>query len=91
MAKRSTEKYKVYLSEQLSKDSYNVYFKIDKKYPVQNYKWLRVYRSSSVLSTVLEGYQKGQDLEVTIGYPYKELYGKPTATIKTAKIIWQPT
>jgi hypothetical protein len=91
MAKRSSKKYRTYLSEQLTKDSYNVYFKIDEKYPVNNYEWLRVYRGSTILSTVSDAYQKGQQLEVTIGSPYKELDKKPTATIKTAKIIWQPT
>ncbi len=91
MTDKSDKRYRTYLSEQLSNDNYNVYFKIDDHYPVEQYKWLRVYRGSSILSTVSEAFQKGQHLDVTIGYPYKELDGKPTATVKSAVIIWQPT
>ncbi len=91
MAEVKTERYRTYFTDVLEHDSYHVYFKVDRDYPVGDYEYLTAYRGDSVYYLAQGAFQTGRFVELTIGGPYRELDGKAAATIKSAEVVWQPS
>ncbi|MCK4478765.1 hypothetical protein KAU88_09630 [Candidatus Bathyarchaeota archaeon] len=84
---RNEGPYETFVAERLTK-ARSHYFRTSDPKIIGGYYWMRIWVNSPLAVILTEAWNKGKKLKVILGYPYTSPDGTPTASVKTAHIIW---